>query len=57
MEMNNKNKLVELVNELQYAKEAVIFCLNNESGSVDFHGLSYWAERVEKLRVSIKELI
>jgi len=43
------------MDELQKAKEAVKFCLENESGLVDMHGLAYWAERVEILRKAIKD--
>lgn len=40
--------------ELKDAKENVIFLLDNSESSVDFHGLSYWATRVEELRKEIK---
>ena len=43
--------------ELEKAKGAVKFCLEHESGSVDFHGLAYWAGVVERLRKEIKEMI
>jgi hypothetical protein len=36
--------MTELFEKLQYAKKAVIWLVENESGSVDFHGLSYWAQ-------------
>ena len=39
--------------ELAKAKENVIACLENQGISVDFHGLSYWANKVEKLREEI----
>ena len=45
------NKLIE---KLQYAKEAVLWLVNHESGNVDFHGLTYWAQQVEDLRAEIK---
>lgn len=47
----------ELIEKLQYAKNAVIWLVNHESGSVDFHGLSYWAQEVERLRGEIKKLL
>lgn len=47
--------MIELVEKLQYAKKAVLWLLDHESGSVDFHGLSYWAQEVERLRKEIKE--
>ena len=43
--------------ELEYAKKAVQSELDNADCSVDFHGLAYWAERVETLRAEIKELL
>ena len=48
-----KNK----INELEKAKKAVISILNDCNCLVDMHGLSYWAERVEKLRNEIKEML
>lgn len=45
----------ELFERLEYAKKAVQSTLNNADCSVDFHGLSYWADQVEKLRKEIKE--
>lgn len=47
----------ELFEKIQYAKKAVIWLLENESGLVDMHGLSYWAGEVERLRLEIKNLI
>lgn len=41
------------MDELKYAKDAVIFCLNNITGNVDWHGLVYWASEVERLREEI----
>jgi len=45
----------ELFEKLQYAKNAVIWLIENEAGNVDFHGLSYWAGEVERLRAEIKK--
>ena len=45
--------LVTLAAKLQEAKKAVVFCLNNPTGSVNFHGLEYWAGEVERLRKEI----
>ncbi len=45
---------MELINELEIAKKNVIWLINNPDGSVDFHGLAYWAEVVENLREKIK---
>ena len=45
----------ELIERLKYAKKAVIWLLENSSGMVDFHGLSYWAAEVERLREEIKQ--
>jgi len=47
----------ELIDKLNYAKDAVRYLLEHESASVDFHGLSYWASEVERLRSEIKELL
>ena len=53
--MNNSN---ENVNEkLKYAKEGVIFLLNNADGLVDMHGLAYWAREIERLREEIKKTL
>ena len=43
--------------ELDKAKENVQWLLNNPDGSVDMHGLSYWAGRVEQLREDIKKML
>lgn len=43
--------------ELNYAKKAVLSCLENSNTSVDFHGIAYWAKRVEDLRKEILETI
>ena len=55
------NKLVDkmdkLVEKLEHAKNAVIWLVNNAEGNVDFHGLSYWAKEVERLRNEIKKLL
>lgn len=61
MKENNKvtaqRSIVDVAAELEKAKGAVKFCLEHESGSVDFHGLAYWAGVVERLRKEIKEMI
>lgn len=49
--------LKDKIDKLEYAKKAVVFCLENENGNVDWHGITYWAERVEKLRKEIREMI
>ena len=41
------------IEELTIAKENVLWLLNNPSGNVDFHGLSFWAKKVEELREKI----
>lgn len=43
-----------LFDQLKYAKNAVLWLVEHEAGSVDFHGLSYWAGEVERLREEIK---
>lgn len=45
----------ELVEKLTYAKEAVVWLLDHDGGNVDFHGLTYWAGEVERLRSEIKK--
>ena len=45
----------ELIKKLEYAKNAVVWLVQNSSGNVDFHGLSYWAKEVERLRSEIKK--
>ena len=47
----------DLFERLDYAKKAVLSCLESEAVSVDFHGLSYWAGVVENLRLKIKEAL
>jgi hypothetical protein len=47
----------ELIEKLQYAKNAVLWLVGHESGYVDFHGLSYWASEVERLRKEVKNLL
>jgi len=44
-----------LLEKLEYAKKSVTWLLENESGLVDMHGLSYWAGEVERLRNEIKK--
>lgn len=44
----------KLLADLQYAKDAVRWLLDHSDGSVDMHGIAYWASRVEKLRTDIK---
>ena len=45
----------EKFKKLEYAKKAVISCLNNSSCLVDMHDLVYWANEVERLRKEIIE--
>jgi hypothetical protein len=44
----------ELFENLEKAKDAVRWLLDNENGSVNFHGIAYWASEVERLRKEIK---
>lgn len=48
------NKLFE---KLEYAKKAVLWLIEHESGSVDFHDLKYWAAEVQRLREEIKKAL
>lgn len=45
----------ELIKKLEYAKNAVQNCLKSVNCNVDMHGLSYWANEVERLRKEIME--
>ena len=44
----------ELFKKLEYAKKEVSWLLENGNGSVDFHGITYWAGEVERIRKEIK---
>ena len=43
----------ELFEQLEYAKKSVLWLLDHESGLVDMHDLTYWAERVRQIRKEI----
>jgi hypothetical protein len=43
--------------KLTYAKNAVKYLIDHESSNVDFHGLTYWASEVERLREEIKKAL
>ena len=45
----------EKFKKLEYAKKAVISCLENHNCLVDMHDLVYWAGEVERLRKEILE--
>jgi hypothetical protein len=49
--------MTEIVTKLQYAKDAVLWLIENADGMVDFHGLTYWAGEVERLRSEIKKTL
>lgn len=48
---------IEKSKELMKAKDNCQFCLDNAKGDADMHGLVYWAERVEKLRQEVSEML
>ena len=48
---------IEKFKELMEAKRNCRFCLDYATGDVDMHGLVYWAERVEKLRQEVAEML
>ena len=48
---------IEKFKELMKAKHNCQFCLDHVTGSADMHGLVYWAERVEKLRKELAEML
>ena len=52
-----KEEILKKVGELLDAKEYVSFCLNKSHGSVNFHGLEYWAGVVERLRKELFEVL
>ena len=52
----NKN-INQKINELEEAKKNVIWLMDNAEGSVDMHGLKYWAGVVENLREEIKKTL
>jgi hypothetical protein len=45
-----------LIKKLEYAKQSVIWLVEHPNGNVDFHGLSYWAGEVERLRSEIQSV-
>lgn len=47
----------EKFKELEYAKKAVMSCLEHDGTLVNMHGLEYWAGVVEILRKEIKEML
>jgi len=53
----NLKEKIKLFTELQEVKNNVLSCLKDDSVSIDFQGLSYWAEQVEKLREKVKEYL
>ena len=48
---------IEKFKELMEEKHNCKFCLDNVTGDADMHGLVYWAERVEKLRQEVAEML
>lgn len=49
--------LQNTIKELETAKSNVQYLLDNPSSNVDFHGIEYWAGRVERLRELVKNSI
>jgi len=47
----------KIIEELEEAKKNVLTLLEEPGASVDFHGIVYWAGRVESLRELAKSLI
>lgn len=47
----------EKIKKLEYAKKAVMSCLEHDGTLVDMYGLEYWAGVVERLRKEIKEML
>lgn len=50
-------KKIEKFKELMKAKHNCQFCLDHVTGSADMHGLVYWADRVEKLRQEVADML
>ena len=48
---------IEKFKELMEAKHNCQFCIDNATGDADMHGLVYWAERVEKLRKEVADML
>lgn len=48
---------IEKFKELMEAKHNCQFCLDHATGDADMHGLVYWAERVEKLRQEVADML
>jgi hypothetical protein len=51
------DKTNELIEKLDYAKDALVWLLAHANGDVDCHGLTYWATEVERLREEIKKTL
>lgn len=45
------------IKQLEYAKKAVLSCLEKDGVLVDMHSLEYWASVVERLRKEIKDML
>lgn len=50
-------ELKKKIDELEKAKKAVLSTLEDSECLVDWHDLSYWANRVVELRKQIKEML
>ena len=53
----NAEDIKKLVDELLTAKSNVAYCLEHPNGSVNFHGIEYWAGCVERLRKQVNEVL
>jgi hypothetical protein len=51
------SEIRELLEKIDYAKNAVTWLLAHADGNVDFHGLVYWAGEVERLREEVKKVL
>ena len=47
----------EKIKDLEYAKKAVLSCLEKDGTLVDWKDLEYWAGVVVRLRKEIKEML
>ena len=57
METKTETTPQELFEKLEFAKNAVISMVNKPNVSVNFHGLTYWAGEVERIREEIKKML
>lgn len=50
-------EIKDYIDELEYAKKAVLSCLTQDGVLVDMHDIVFWASEVKRLREKIKEML